>query len=67
VTPTFAVYPHRRFLSPEVTVFVEAMRAAFGDGSYDPWWPAKTAKLSSTRRSPRNYTGANAAVRTGSR
>jgi DNA-binding transcriptional LysR family regulator len=50
----FAVYPHRRFLSPKVKVFVEAMRAAFGDGSSDPWWPEKTAKLSPARRSPRS-------------
>jgi DNA-binding transcriptional LysR family regulator len=36
----FAVYPHRRFLSPKVKVVVEALRAAFGDGSRDPWWPS---------------------------
>lgn len=35
----FAVYPHRRFLSPKVKVFVEALRAHFGDGTRDPWWP----------------------------
>jgi len=35
----YAVYPHRRFLSPKVRVFVEAMRSAFGDGTRDPWWP----------------------------
>jgi DNA-binding transcriptional LysR family regulator len=34
----FAVYPHRRFLSPKVRVFVEALRERFGDGSRDPWW-----------------------------
>lgn len=34
----FAVYPHRRFLSPKVAVFVEALRAEFGDGTRDPWW-----------------------------
>ena len=33
----FAVYPHRRFVAPKVRVFVEALRAAFGDGSSDPW------------------------------
>ena len=33
----FAVYPHRRFLSPKVKVVVEALRAAFGDDSRDPW------------------------------
>jgi DNA-binding transcriptional LysR family regulator len=35
----FVIYPHRRFLSPKVRVFVEALRAAFGDGARDPWWP----------------------------
>ena len=35
----YALYPHRRFLSPKVRVFVEALRAAFGDGSRDPWRP----------------------------
>jgi DNA-binding transcriptional LysR family regulator len=35
----FAIYPHRRFLSPKVKVFVEALREAFGDGTRDPWWP----------------------------
>ncbi len=35
----FAVYPHRRFLSPKVKVLIEALRGAFGDGSRDPWWP----------------------------
>jgi DNA-binding transcriptional LysR family regulator len=36
----FAVYPHRRFVSPKVRVFLEALTAAFGDGNRDPWWPA---------------------------
>lgn len=35
----FAVYPHRRFLSPKVGVFLEALRSSFGDGTRDPWWP----------------------------
>lgn len=35
----FALYPHRRFVSPKVAVFVEALRARFGDGTQDPWWP----------------------------
>ncbi len=35
----YAVYPHRRFLSPKVKVFVEALRARYGDGTRDPWWP----------------------------
>ena len=37
----FAVYPHRRLLSPKVRVVVDALRAAFGDGSRDPWWPVQ--------------------------
>lgn len=36
----FAVYPHRRFLSPKVRAFVETLRALHGDGSRDPWWSA---------------------------
>jgi DNA-binding transcriptional LysR family regulator len=35
----YALYPHRRYLSPKVRVFVEALRAAWGDGTRDPWWP----------------------------
>lgn len=42
IAPTmraFAIYPHRRFLSPKVRVFVETLRAMYGDGTRDPWWP----------------------------
>ena len=35
----FAVYPHRRFVSPKVRVLIEALMAHFGDGTRDPWWP----------------------------
>jgi DNA-binding transcriptional LysR family regulator len=35
----FAVYPHRRFVSAKVRVFLEALHTAFGDGNHDPWWP----------------------------
>jgi DNA-binding transcriptional LysR family regulator len=35
----YAIYPHRRFLSPKVRVFVDSLRAAYGDGTRDPWWP----------------------------
>lgn len=35
----FAVYPHRRFVSPKVRVLLEALTTTFGDGSRDPWWP----------------------------
>lgn len=34
----FALYPHRRFVSPKVRVFIDALRTAFGDGTTDPWW-----------------------------
>jgi DNA-binding transcriptional LysR family regulator len=53
----FAVYPHRRFVSPKVRVFLEALTAAFGNGSRDPWWPATpgdqaiAAKPAARRRS----------------
>lgn len=46
----FAVYPHRRLLSPKVKVVVEALRAAFGDGSRDPWWPPATLPSQRARR-----------------
>jgi DNA-binding transcriptional LysR family regulator len=35
----YAVYPHRRFMSPKVKVFIEGLRKTIGDGSSDPWWP----------------------------
>lgn len=34
----YAVYPHRRFVSPNVALFVETLRQAFGGGE-DPFWP----------------------------
>ena len=34
----YAVYPHRRLLSPNVRAFVAALRSAYGDGKKDPWW-----------------------------
>lgn len=37
----FAVYPHRRFVSPKLRLFMDALRAEFGDGTNDPWWPAQ--------------------------
>ena len=40
----YAVYPHRRFLAPKVKVFLEALRAPYGDGGRDPWWVEATAK-----------------------
>jgi DNA-binding transcriptional LysR family regulator len=40
----FAVYPHRRFVSPKVRVLLEALIAHFGDGTYDPWWPDPIAE-----------------------
>jgi DNA-binding transcriptional LysR family regulator len=46
----FAVYPHRRFLSPKVSLFIEALRVAFGDGASDPWWPEYPAPIRPTAR-----------------
>jgi DNA-binding transcriptional LysR family regulator len=47
----FAVYPHRRFLSPTVRAFVELMCNAYGDGTRDPWLlePKPTARRRSRR------------------
>ena len=45
----YAVYPHRRFLAPKVRAFVETLRATYGDGTKDPWWPETTA-VSLTKR-----------------
>lgn len=36
----YAVYPHRRFVPAKVRAFVDFLRAALGDGTIDPWWPA---------------------------
>jgi DNA-binding transcriptional LysR family regulator len=47
----YAVYPHRRFLAPKVRAFVEALRATYGDGTKDPWWP-ETAAVRLTKREP---------------
>lgn len=53
----YAIYPHRRFVSPKVRVFVEALRAAYGDGSTDPWWPEVPVPVP-TRRPRERRTGA---------
>ena len=37
----YVVYPHRRFVSPTVRAFVEALRAVYDDGDLDPWWPRR--------------------------
>jgi len=55
----YAVYPHRRFLAPKVRAFVEALRAAYGDPTKDPWWPetvrpAAATKPATRRRSVRS-------------
>ncbi|MBL8359076.1 MAG: LysR family transcriptional regulator [Rubrivivax sp.] len=45
--PTFgvyAVYPHRRFVSPKVRVLLDALAARFGDGTADPWWSGREAR-----------------------
>jgi DNA-binding transcriptional LysR family regulator len=38
----YALYPQRRFVPPKVRVFVDALRAIYGDGTRDPWWPPVT-------------------------
>jgi DNA-binding transcriptional LysR family regulator len=45
----FIVYPHRRFLSSKVRVFIEAVRTAFGDGTRDPWWPDRPMPVQPAR------------------
>jgi DNA-binding transcriptional LysR family regulator len=52
--PTFRVYavhPHGRFVSPKVRVFVDALRAAYGDGGQDPWWPGPVTQSPASRAS----------------
>lgn len=49
----FAVYPHRRFLAAKVRAFADFLRAALGDGSRDPWWPAAIAVPGSPRPAER--------------
>ncbi|WP_284617680.1 LysR family transcriptional regulator [Aquabacterium humicola] len=41
----FAVYPHRRFVSPKVRVLLDALASRFGDGTADPWWPNPPSAL----------------------
>jgi DNA-binding transcriptional LysR family regulator len=57
----FAVYPHRRFLSPKVRVLVEALVRALGDGSHDPWWPDGPARTDAAevaaKRTPKRARG----------
>jgi DNA-binding transcriptional LysR family regulator len=45
----FAVYPHRRFVSPKVRVFLEALTASFGDGTRDPWWPETLSRTTAPK------------------
>lgn len=40
----YAIYPHRRFLAPKVKVFLETLRATYGDGGRDPWWVEATPR-----------------------
>jgi DNA-binding transcriptional LysR family regulator len=47
----YAVYPHRRFLAPKVKAFVEALRAAYGDGTTDPWLPVAFTRETGSRPS----------------
>jgi DNA-binding transcriptional LysR family regulator len=49
----YALYPHRRFVSPKVRVFVDALREAYGDGTRDPWWPEPAPKPRPAPQAPR--------------
>ncbi len=52
----FAVYPHRRFVSPKVRVLLEALTATFGDGTRDPWWPEETPRPAAAKPTARGRT-----------
>jgi DNA-binding transcriptional LysR family regulator len=49
----YAVYPHRRFVSPKVRALLDALTARFGDGTSDPWWPEGLRKASAAKSLPR--------------
>lgn len=57
----YAVYPHRRFVSPKLRVFLEALTASFGDGTRDPWWPDRTSGASAEKPARRERTRRSAA------
>ncbi|HVR60715.1 MAG TPA: LysR family transcriptional regulator [Polyangia bacterium] len=47
----YAVYPHRRFVTPNVRAFLEALRAEYGDDpARDPWWPRELDRPKHRRR-----------------
>lgn len=52
----FAVYPHRRFVSPKVRVLLEALTATFGDGARDPWWPEAPSHSAAPKPTARGRT-----------
>jgi DNA-binding transcriptional LysR family regulator len=60
----FAVYPHRRFVSPKVRVLLEALMARFGDGTRDPWGPETSTEPAGPLPAPaRSGTGAHRVLR----
>jgi DNA-binding transcriptional LysR family regulator len=58
----FAIYPHRRFLAPKVKAFVEALAAAYGDGTRDPWEPGATIRAATGVPPPQRGTGRRVAA-----
>jgi DNA-binding transcriptional LysR family regulator len=48
----YAIYPHRRFLAAKVKVFLEALRATYGDGAHDPWWLGAEPGMAKSRLTP---------------
>ena len=50
VPHVYALYPHRRFVSPKVRAFVDALREVYGDGSHDLNWAEAVEQRRSGRR-----------------
>ncbi len=46
----YALYPHRRFVSPKVRAFVDSLREVYGDGSHDLNWAEVLEQRRSGRR-----------------
>lgn len=46
----FAVYPHRRFVSPKVRLLIDTLIAKLGDETDDPWWPKRIVPSANDKR-----------------